>query len=58
MDPWSAETPVGNGDFFDVIFDVLRRTVLDAVKTIHSHSIGRGSTCLTIKTLRLSMRIR
>ena len=34
MDPWSAETPVGHGDFFDVIFGVLRKTVLDVVKKI------------------------
>lgn len=34
MDPWSGETPVGHGDFFDVIFGVLRKTVLDVVKEI------------------------
>ena len=34
MDPWMVSTPAdsGQGDFFDVIFGVLRRTALDAVK--------------------------
>jgi hypothetical protein len=38
MDPWSGETPVGNGDFFDVIFGVLRNTVLDVIKDMHQPS--------------------
>ena len=31
MDPWSGVTPDGKGDFFDVIFDVLRNTVLEVI---------------------------
>ncbi len=37
MDPWSGETPVGHGDFFNVIFGVLRKTVIDVVKEIKHH---------------------
>jgi len=38
MDPWSGETPVGHGDFFDVVFGVLRQTVLDVIKNMQSQS--------------------
>lgn len=41
MDPWSGETQAGNGEFFDLIFEVLRKTVLQIIGQMHSAQVEK-----------------